>query len=110
IAAGLLALVFVFLPGMLLVLGITPLWDKLSTLPHAHAVIRGINAAVVGVLVAAFLTPIVPAGITGPLTLGVALASLTLLILKAPPWLVVLGGAVAGMAAEFVINRSLTPV
>ena len=55
---ALTALLFMFLPGFLLVSAILPFWNKVSQLPIAANVIAGVNAAVVGILAAALYDPI----------------------------------------------------
>lgn len=95
----LVALVAVFLPGMLLIVGVLPFWNKLRSLPGAAAGIRGANAAVVGILAAAFINPIALTAIVGWIPLALALVALALLALRVAPWLIVLLGAGLGAAA-----------
>jgi chromate transporter len=96
---AILCLVAMFLPAFLLVIGPMPFWDELRRRPAAQAALRGVNAAVVGLLLAALYNPVWTSGITsaGDFALGVA-AFLLLFMWKTPPWLVVvfcaLGGAV----------------
>ena len=95
-----LALVAIFLPGLLLVYGALPFWDKLRGLPKAQAAMRGTNAAVVGILAAAFYDPVLTSAITGPLDVLLGLGGFLLLVFaKAPPWVVVLLLAAAGAVA-----------
>lgn len=82
-----------------LVIGALPFWDTLRRRPGFQASLRGINAAVVGLLLAALCQPVWTSAIGGPVDFGLALVVLGLLALwKLPPWLVVLlaagGGAV----------------
>jgi chromate transporter len=99
IAGAALCLVALFLPSFLLSIGPLPFWDELRRRPEAQSVLRGVNAAVVGLLLAALYHPVWTAGILGArdFALGVA-AFLLLYMWKTPPWLVVvlsvLGGAV----------------
>ena len=94
------ALVSVFLPGMLLLLGVWPFWSRLRSVGPARGAIRGANAAVVGVLAATLAHPLISTGITGPISAGIAVACLALLALRVPPWIsVVLGAIVGGVAA-----------
>ena len=98
-----LALVAVFLPAALLVLGALPFWDALRTLTSFQAALRGINASVVGILLAALYDPIWTSAILAPEDLALALAAFGLLVLwKAPPWLVVLLCASGGMGLTYV--------
>lgn len=97
VAGGLLALGAVFLPGLLLVLGVWPFWQRLRGRPAVQAALRGANAAVVGVLAAAFCRPVLPAGVTDGRSLALAVALFAgLQWAKAPAWLVVVVAAVAG--------------
>lgn len=92
-----IALVAVFLPGLLLMLGIAPFWESLRKRPRAWSAIAGINASVVGILAAAFVDPVVTVGITSVASSLVAVGALALLVWKTPPWLVVALGAGVGI-------------
>jgi chromate transporter len=101
-AGAALALVAIFLPSFLLVWGALPFWEALRSRAGAQAALRGVNAAVVGILIAALYTPVFTSAIGGPLDVALALAAFALLQLwKLPPWIVValcaLGGAVMGL-------------
>src|SRR5271165_761250 len=92
-----LALVAIFLPGLLLMTGTLPFWDALRTRPSAQAAMRGINAAVVGVLGAALYNPVWTTTVVAPADFALALAGFVLLtVWRAPPLLVVGLGALAG--------------
>lgn len=94
-----LCLVAVFLPSFLLVIGMLPFWDQLRRLPVAQSVLRGVNAAVVGLLLAALYNPVWTAGVTGPYDFAMAIAAFLLLFMwQVPPWLVVLLSALGGAA------------
>ena len=96
-AGGALALAAIFLPAFLLIAGALPFWEQLRTQPQVRAALLGINAAVVGLLLAALWSPVITSGIRGVgdgLLAGVAL--LALMRWKWPPWLVVVGCAVTG--------------
>ena len=91
------ALCAIFLPAFLLVVGSLPLWGAVRTRPEAQAALRGVNAAVVGLLLAALYTPVWTSAITRPVDVAVALGAFGLLLLwKVPPWLVVILTAGAG--------------
>jgi chromate transporter len=95
-----LCLVAVFLPSFLLVVGALPFWNELRQRSWAQSALRGVNAAVVGLLLAALYHPVWTAGIGS--TKDFALASSAFLLLfmwKVAPWLVVLLCALAGAAA-----------
>ena len=101
-AAGILtaavALVAIFLPGLLLMVGVLPLWNAVRTRPTARALIRGANAAVVGILAAALYDPVFVTAVIDPTSF--ALASVCFVLLTAwrvPPWGVVLVGAFGGI-------------
>ncbi len=86
-----LALSAIFLPAFLLVIGTLPFWDTLRTRADVQAALRGVNAAVVGLLLAALYTPVWTSGIRRPADVALGLAAFGLLVVwKAPPWLVVL--------------------
>lgn len=94
---ALIALSGIFLPSFLLLFGILPFWQRLRALPLAGRALTGINAAVVGVLLAAFYDPVWTHGILGPREAVLALAAWGLLALwRWPPWLVVVLGALGG--------------
>jgi chromate transporter len=94
-----LCLVAVFLPSFLLVVGTLPFWDSLRRLPVAQSILRGVNAAVVGLLLAALYSPIWTSGITGPYDFALAVAAFLLLFMwQVPPWLVVVLSALGGAA------------
>lgn len=74
-----------------------PFWQALRRYDSARAGLTGVNAAVVGLLLAAFYDPIWTAGITGPADYALALAALVALSFwRVPPWAVVLAAAGAG--------------
>ena len=95
---ALVALVGLFLPGLLLVYGMLPFWDSLRARPPAQAAMRGANAAVVGILAVAFYDPVWTSAILSRADFALALAGFLLLTMwKAPPWLVVVLLAGAGV-------------
>jgi chromate transporter len=98
-----IALCAIFLPAFLLVVGSLPLWGVLRARPAAQAALRGVNAAVVGLLLAALYTPVWTSAITRPSDVAVALGAFGLLLLwKAPPWAVVILTAGVGAALAHV--------
>jgi chromate transporter len=96
---AILCLVAMFLPAFLLVIGPLPFWNALRRRTWAQASLRGVNAAVVGLLLAALYNPVWTSGITsaGDFALGIA-AFLLLFMWKTPPWLVVVFCALGGAA------------
>ena len=99
-----LACCAVFLPSFLLVVGALPFWDALRARRDVQGAVRGINAAVVGLLLAALYAPVWTSAIHAPRDFGLALAAFALLAFwKVPPWLVVAlsaAGATALAAAR----------
>ena len=103
-AGGLFALGAMFLPSFLLVIGAVPFWDRLRSWARFGGALRGINAAVVGLLLAALYDPVWTSAIHEPEDFGLALVALGLLaIWKWPPWLVVVLSAGVGQALTFVV-------
>ncbi len=99
IMGGTLALVAVFLPSWLLVLAAIPYWDRLRTHQAAQAALAGTNAAVVGLLLAAFYDPIWTNGITSSVRLAMGLIAFALLrFAHIPPWALVVACGVGGHA------------
>jgi chromate transporter len=94
-----IAIVAIFLPGILLLLGTLSYWDNLRSQPVAQAMIRGVNAAVVGLLAAALYSPVWTGAVTTALDASLALVGfLSLTVWRMPPILVVVIGAAAGAA------------
>jgi chromate transporter len=94
-----LALVAVFLPSFLLVVGALPFWDALRRRAEFQAALRGINAAVVGLLLAALYHPVWTSAIRVPADMALAFAAFGLLAWwKAPAWLAVVLAAAGGAA------------
>lgn len=94
---GLWCLLAVFLPAWMLIGGALPFWHLLRSRAWTQAALRGANAAVVGVLLAALYNPVWREGVTGALDAAAALAAFALLeVWRVPPWLVVILTAAAG--------------
>ncbi|HSE03431.1 MAG TPA: chromate efflux transporter [Methylomirabilota bacterium] len=94
-----LCLVVIFLPGLLLVVGVLPFWAALGRGALMRASLRGVNAAVVGVLLAALYDPVWTKGIGGPADFALALVAWALLMVwQAPSWVAVLVSAAGGAA------------
>ena len=97
VTGALLALVAIFLPSFLLVVGALPLWEQLRQSQRVQAALAGINAAVVGLLLAALIQPVATSALTSLADLGVVLLALVALMRwRFPAWAVVLGCGVAG--------------
>jgi len=104
VLGSLIALLAIFLPGFLLLLGVLPFWNRVSQWPAARAIMHGANAAVVGVLAAALYNPVFTSAITSAPAFVLALLCFVLLTAwKMAPWIVVvigaLGGALLGLLA-----------
>ena len=93
---GLLCLVAIYLPSFLLLLGVLPHWERLRKRTGVQSALRGINAAVVGLLLAAFFSPVWSSGIQGPRDILVAVVAGLALERGVPAWMVVLAGALLG--------------
>ncbi len=91
---GLVALGAIFLPSLLLVVGVLPFWDHLKTRPAARGALAGVNAVVVGILGAALWNPVLTTSIERPSDWALAAAAYVFLtVVKLPPWMVVLSCA-----------------
>jgi chromate transporter len=96
---AILCLAAMFLPSFLLVVGALPFWEQLRSKAVAQAALRGVNAAVVGLLLAALYNPVWTAGITKASDFALAVVAFLLLFMwQTPPWLVVLISAAASAA------------
>ena len=90
-------LLAIFAPSFLLVAGALPFWEGLRAHPRMQAALAGVNAAVVGLLVAALYQPVWTSAIHTPQDVALALlAGVALMAWKLPPWLVVAASAGAG--------------
>lgn len=103
LAGALIALVAVFLPGLLLVYGMLPFWDVLRLRPTVQAAMRGANAAVVGILGAALYSPVWTSAVLTPRDFALALSGFLLLtVWKTPPWIVVVLLAAGGAGLRLI--------
>jgi chromate transporter len=95
---GAIALVAIFLPSFLLVVGAVPFWDTLRASASFQSALRGINAAVVGLLIAALYSPIWLSAVHTLVDVSLALAAFGLLALwRLPPWAVVLASCIGAL-------------
>lgn len=103
VSGAALGLVSIFLPGLLLHLGTLPFWEGLRRRPGTQAIMRGINAAVVGLLGAALYSPIWTSAVQRPPDFAIALVGFVLLVAwKAPPVAVVAVSALGGAALAWL--------
>ena len=102
-SGGLLCLAAIYLPSFLLLIGVLPFWDGLRRRGAIRAALTGVNAAVVGLLLAALYTPVWTSAIHGPVDFAIGLVAFLLLAVWAvPPWLVVILGALAAGTAAMI--------
>jgi len=99
---GALALLALFLPGFLLMVGAFPFWAALRASAAMQSALAGVNAAVIGLLLAALYRPVFVSAVFGVRDFAFALAALALLGLRVPPWAVVLAGAGAAEALAWL--------
>ena len=91
VAGAVIALLAIFLPGILVLMGVLPFWNRWRGHAGVQAVTRGINATVVGILGAAFYSPVWTSAVHRPLDFAVALAGFGLLVIwRMPPLMMVL--------------------
>lgn len=101
---GLLCLIAIFSPSFLLVTGALPFWEQLRRNVRTQAALAGVNAAVVGLLLAALYHPVWTSAIRQPGDFGLALAALVALIFwRLPPWLVVISCGAVGWLLSIVL-------
>ncbi len=92
-----IALVAIFLPAGLLVVGVLPFWETLRRAHRARRALAGVNAAVVGILAAALYDPVFTQGITSAGTLAVAVAVFVARVRwQLPAWAAVIAAGMVG--------------
>jgi len=103
IVGGGLALVAIFLPSFLLITGVLPFWDLLRRRDVFRRALNGVNAAVVGLLLAALYNPVWTSSVETPEDFALAISALGLLMFwKTPPWMVVSLAAGGGAAIAYI--------
>jgi chromate transporter len=96
---GLLCLGAIYLPSFLLLIGVLPFWDALRRREAVQSALKGVNAAVVGLLLAALYSPVWTSAIFAPRDFALGVAAFFLLVFwRVPPWLVVVLGALSASA------------
>jgi chromate transporter len=101
---GLLCLAAIYLPSFLLLIGILPFWDWLRRRPTVRSVLKGANAAVVGLLLAALYTPVWTSAIFSSRDFALMLIAFILLVFwQVPPWAVVTLGAIGTAAIASLV-------
>jgi chromate transporter len=105
---GVICLVAIFLPSFMLLIGALPFWEALRRRAGLRSMLRGINAAVVGLLLAALYRPVWIGGILGPADFAIGIVAFLLLVFWAvPPWLVVIFGAAAASVVAGVLAMNV---
>jgi chromate transporter len=105
LTGAVLGLISIFLPGLLILVGMLPFWDTFRKRAAAQALMRGVNAAVVGLLGAALYNPVWTSSVKTPEDFGIALVGFVLLtVWRAPPLVVVIVSALGGIALEQVMS------
>ena len=100
---GLICVAAIYLPSFLLLVGILPFWDALRRRGGIRAALAGVNAAVVGLLLAALYHPVWTSAIHAPADFAVGIVAFLLLAMWAvPPWFVVILGALGATAIAAV--------
>ena len=103
-SGGILCLLAIFAPSFLLIAGVLPFWEQVRRNSSAQAALAGINAAVVGLLLAALYDPVWTSAIHRPADFVLAmLAFAALMVWKLPPWLVIAGGSIAGLLLNMML-------
>jgi chromate transporter len=104
IVGGLICLLAIFASSFLLVIGVLPFWDSLRRIGSVRNALQGVNAVVVGLLLAALYDPVWTSAILSAADFGLALAAFTLLVFwKTPAWLVVILTACGGWALHTAV-------
>lgn len=97
VPGGVICLAAIFAPSFLLVGGTLPLWNGLRARPRIRTALAGVNAAVVGLLLAALYDPVWTATVHGPGGFAFVLGAFALLaVWRWPPWLVAISAALSG--------------
>ncbi|KVA01573.1 chromate transporter [Burkholderia latens] len=100
---GTIALVSIFAPSFLLVAGTAPFWERLRRSARMQAALAGVNAAVVGLLLAALYYPVWSETIVAPSDFAAALVAFVALVFwRVPPWTVVIASAALGWASTMI--------
>lgn len=99
------ALAAIYLPSFLLVIGLLPFWKALRRRSVVRSALSGVNASVVGILLAALYTPVWTSAMARPADFAIGLAAFLLLaVWKVRPWIVVVAGAAAGEALGLALG------
>jgi chromate transporter len=102
-SGAVIATIAIFLPAFLLVVGVLPFWNRLRQIPQIQGALFGINAAVVGILLAALYDPLWTSTILQPLDFALAAVLFGMLVFwKLAPWIIVISGVLGGTLVSFI--------
>lgn len=100
---GLICVSAIYLPSFLLLVGVLPFWDTLRRRTAIRSALAGVNAAVVGLLLAALYTPVWTSAIFAPADFGIGIVAFLLLVVwRVPPWAVVILGALSATVTAII--------
>ncbi|WP_419465896.1 chromate efflux transporter [Bacillus spongiae] len=100
---ALIAVLGIFLPSFLLLIGALPFWNTIRSLPFAQGALKGVNAAVVGILLAALYNPVFTSAVLSGVDFAIVLVAFSLLYYwKWPAWLIVILTALLGSLATII--------
>ncbi|PAD32168.1 chromate transporter [Paenibacillus sp. 7523-1] len=103
VSGAIVATIAIFLPAFLLIIGTLPFWSSLRKNQYMQAALIGINAAVVGILLAALYQPLWSTAVTTPADFSlVCILFIMLVFWKCPPWLIVITGIIGGTLIELL--------
>lgn len=103
VAGATICALAIFLPSLLLVVGALPYWDRLRQHTRTRTALQGINAAVVGILLAALYNPIITSSMHSPTDLAIAVGGFVLLVVwNLPSWFVVMACTGSAVAVAYV--------
>ncbi|MDP5274310.1 chromate efflux transporter [Chengkuizengella sp. 2205SS18-9] len=104
VIVALVAVIAIFLPSFLLVIGTMPFWNVIRQKKHFQSALMGINAAVVGILLAALYDPVWTSSVNNMYDFVLVIITFSLLMLwKLPPWMVVVVSAIGGSIIGWLI-------
>jgi chromate transporter len=103
VIGAIVATIAIFLPAFLLVIGVLPFWNNVRRSPQVQGALLGINAAVVGLLLAALYNPLWTSAIVAPTDMALVIILFMMLVIgKLPPWIVVIAGTIGGVIMAWI--------